>query len=66
MTILRDALFQRFGPLLIEAIVKVLVDEMNTIHPGQGLPDVTYQEVFDRVMNHLSHLEPYDWMKEQP
>lgn len=60
----RDKLFQKFGPLLLEALVKVLVDEMNLIHPGQGLPDVTYDDVFNKVENHLSHLEPYDWLKE--
>lgn len=62
----RDKLFRKFGPLLLEALVKVLVDEMNLVHPGQGLPDVTYEEVFTKVENHLSSLDLYDWMKEGP
>lgn len=62
----REELFQKFGPLLIEALTMVLVDVMNEIHPGVGLPDITYEEVYAKVANHLSHLEPYDWMKETP
>lgn len=61
----RDEVFIKFGPLLIEALVMVLVDKINEVHPGLGLPHVTYDEVFTQVENHLSHLEPYDWMTEE-
>lgn len=58
----RDELFQKFGPILLEAIVRLQVDEANRIRTKLGMPPITKEMFFNEINNHLSHLEPYDWM----
>lgn len=62
----RDDLFRQFGPLLIEAIVDFLLDNVNTLRRNQGMPEITKDEYLTQLLNHLTELEPYDWMKEIP
>lgn len=58
----RDDLFQQFGPLLIEAILDYLYDNDAQLRHLQGVGPITKDEFFAGVANHLSHLEPYEWM----
>ncbi|MBA7635826.1 hypothetical protein ES703_43430 [subsurface metagenome] len=60
----REETYHKFGPILTEGICLVLLDEINTLRNEQGMPEITEQDIIDRLNNHLSHLEPYDWMKE--
>lgn len=62
----RDDLFQQFGPLLLEAFALLILDEVNRIRQHVGMPAITKQQVLDEINNHLSELEPYDWMQEGP
>lgn len=59
----RDDLFRKFGPILTEAICLVLLDEINALRDNQGMPEITEQDIIDRLNNHLNELEPYDWME---
>ena len=59
----RDELFRRFGPLLFEAMIMSMVEEWNEHRRARGWPDITAQDVLDRIENHLTELEPYDWME---
>lgn len=58
----RDELFQKFGPILLEAIVRLCVDEANRVRDKIGMPAITKEMFYDEINNHLSELEPYDWM----
>jgi len=58
----RDELFRQFGPLLIEALFDFLLDNVNTLRRNQGMPEITKQEYIDQLSNHITELEPYDWM----
>lgn len=60
----RESLYQKFGPILIEAIVKVTMDEINLIRAELGLPARTNQQLMDAIKNKLDGLELYDWMNE--
>lgn len=60
----RDDTFKRFGPLLLEACCWVLLDYQNELRREQGMPELTLQDVVDKLNNHLNELEPYDWMQE--
>jgi len=62
----RDELFQQFGPLLIEAITDFLLDNVNTLRKEQGMKKITKDEYLTLLSNHVTELEPYDWMKEPP
>lgn len=58
----RDELMQKFGPLLLEAFSRILFDDLNRIRAHVGLPVFTWEQFFAEINNHLSSLEPYDWM----
>jgi len=61
----RDDTFRKFGPILLEACCMVLLDYQNELRKNQGMPELTMQDVIDKLNNHLTELEPYDWMKEK-
>ena len=61
----REELYRRFGPMLIEAIVLIIRDEINILRSQHGLPERTNQQIMDAISNRLSNLDEYDWMKEQ-
>jgi len=58
----RDELFRRFGPMLLEALIIMIVEECNRLRSKAGMPHITKEMFFDEINNHLSELEPYDWM----
>lgn len=62
----RDELFQQFGPLLIEAITDFLLDNVNELRRNQGMPEITKDEYLEQLLNHITELEPYDWMEIPP
>jgi len=61
----RDELFQKFGPILLEAFMILVLEESNRIRRHVGMPEITKQDVLDQINNHLSELQPYDWMREE-
>lgn len=62
----RDELFRQFGPMLLEAFAVMILEEVNRIRQHVGMPQITKQQVLNEINNHLSALEQYDWMKEEP
>lgn len=59
----RNDTFKKFGPILLEACCWVLLDFHNELRRSQGLDEFTMQDILDRLNNHLSELQPYDWME---
>lgn len=60
----RDDLYSKFGPILLEAMVLMLLEQINVLRVNQGMPEITEQDLIDSLNNHLTELEPYDWMTE--
>jgi len=60
----RNELMHKFGPLLLEAFGRIVFEEINTLRTSVGLPPRTWEQFFAEINNHLSTLEPYDWMTE--
>ena len=58
----RDELFRKFGPKLLEAMFMVLLEEINTLRPGQGQPTIAMEDLIDSAANHVNNLSDYDWM----
>jgi len=62
----RDETFRKFGPILLESACLVIVELQNELRREQGMSEITEQDVLDKLNNHLSELQPYDWMQEEP
>lgn len=58
----RDETMQQFGPILLEALALLLLDEINILRNAAGLPPRTKQQALDAINNHVQSLPPYDWM----
>lgn len=61
----RDDLFRRFGPILFEASIVSILELENESRRAKGWPDITLQDFYDKVNNHINNLQPYDWMLEE-
>ena len=62
---IRERLYRRFGPPLIEAVVLVVKDEINILRKNAGLPERTDEQVTQAIENKLATLKRYEWMKNQ-
>lgn len=58
----REELYQKFGPVLLEAIVLVILEEINTLRLVANLPERTKQQMIDSIETKLGGLTIYDWM----
>lgn len=56
---------KHFGPILLEAFVCMLLDEINILRDEQGMPPTNIGNLFDSITNHMSSLTLYDWMIDQ-
>lgn len=63
---LRDNVYEKFGPLILEALFDTMLDEINELRTRAELPERPKEAFLGSVHNHLNHLEPYDWMNEEP
>lgn len=61
----RNDTYRKFGPILLEAMTLVLLEQINLLRKEQGMPEITEQDLIDSLNNHLSELKPYDWMQEE-
>ena len=58
----RNETYRKFGPLLLESMCLVLLENINELRRNQGMHDITEQDLIDSLNNHISELQPYDWM----
>ncbi len=61
----RDDLYRKFGPILFEATVISILELVNEHRRARGWSDITLQNFYDKVNNHITELVPYDWMEEE-
>lgn len=60
----RHELYQKFGPMLIEALVLIIKDEINILRQEIGLSERTDQQILNAIDNKLETLPEFDWMNE--
>jgi len=60
----REELYQKFGPMLLEAIVLIIRDEINILRGQHGLPERTNEQIINAISDKLSSLTTYRWMDE--
>ena len=58
----RDVLGKAFGPLLLEAIILDLNEQLNDTRKRLVLPERTNDKAVKDVRNQLKKLSKYDWM----
>jgi len=58
----REEMSLVFGPMLIEAIVLVVKDEINILRASQFLPEHTDQQIMDAIETKIDGLAKYDRM----
>lgn len=63
---LRDTVYQKFGPLLLESLIDNLLEEVNELRTGAGLPPRPKAAFLGSAHNSLAHLTDYDWMDQEP
>jgi len=61
----RDDTFRKFGPILFEASIMSILELVNESRRAQGWPEITLQDYYDKVNNHITELEPYNWMSKE-
>lgn len=59
----REQLYRKFGPILLNAIVMIVKDEINILRQEAGLAERTNQQLMNAIDSKLDELEEYDWMK---
>lgn len=62
---LRDELYEKFGPLLLEALIDTMLEEVNFLRTAAGFPVRTKEYFLGRSNNNQNHLESYDWMENE-
>lgn len=60
----RNSTYEKFGPILLEGVCLVLLENINELRQNQGMPEITEQDIINQLNNHLSELQPYNWMQE--
>ena len=58
----RDEVYVKHGPILLEAVCCLFLEEINQTRAKLNMPLLTIQEVIDKLNNNLNELQPYDWM----
>lgn len=53
MTTNRDDLFKKFGPILLEALIKTLVEELNLTRRKIGMDEITPEDILHQIESHL-------------
>jgi hypothetical protein len=59
----RDTLYRKFGPLIIDAIMVLVFQEINSLRTKVGLTPYTSQQAIDALQSKLELLSKYDWME---
>lgn len=65
MAITRDDLYKAFGPIFMEAIVRLIFSEINILRNRAGLEPRTVQQGLDALDAQLAKLERYNWMDDE-
>ena len=60
----REKVYRHFGPVLIEALCDIIMDEINILREFAGLAPHTKQQLIDVLKAKHDELSPYDWMSE--
>jgi len=60
----RAELYRKFGPLLLDAVVQIIIDEINTLRVNAGLSERTNAQAVDAIAAKLDTMSQYDWMNE--
>lgn len=58
----RDEIMQQFGPMLLEALMLIIKDEINLLRAEHGLLPRTNEQILNAIDDKLQTLPVYDWV----
>jgi hypothetical protein len=58
----RDAVYSLFGPMLLEALTDVIMDEINILREAAGLQPRTKQQLLEKLKTKNDEAIKYDWV----
>ena len=58
----REDLYRKFGPRMLEAIIRLIFSEINLIRVKLSLPERTIQQGLDALDDQMTNTSKYDWM----
>ena len=61
----RDVIYRHFGPMLLEAVVDIIMDEINILRAEAGLNARNKSQLINALENKLTGLSKYNWMDNQ-
>ena len=59
----REELYRAFGPKLIEAIVRITLEEINKLRAVNGLSEYSNEQLITAISNELKEIPDYSWME---
>jgi len=59
-----EELYRSFGPKLIDAVVRVVRKEINTLRQEHSLPEYTLTQVATAIKDELDNIPDYPWMND--
>lgn len=59
---LRDDSMKKFGPKLAEAVVLLILEEINILRVNLSLSERTTGQLLTQLNNRIESLPDYDWM----
>jgi len=62
----REELYQQFGPMLVEAVVLLMLDELNKLRELHGLSVYSPDQLANAISTKLANMKTYAWMDEPP
>jgi len=54
---------QQFGPILTEATIIALLNEINILRVKQELKPILLDDFFDSINYQVNKLDPYPWLE---
>ena len=60
----RQTLYRKFGPQMIEAMMKLILTQINNLRAQHGLSQFTMEQLSDALLNELNNIPNYDWMNQ--
>ena len=60
----RNDIYKQFGPMLLEAQMLVLLEQINQLRKEHSMPEITEQDLLNSLNNRLPELELYPFLQE--
>lgn len=64
MAVNREEIYNKFGPRMLEAIVRVIADEINELRTNAGLAPRTNEQILQALIDKYQIIPPFNFESE--